>query len=108
MEQCDKAKELTFPQAERYGRVLEDKIYQVVKLIETTDDFYKITEKHFRKHYNAEAEDEVVILPKSEKVNAAPMEILGYMQDLLLEREKLEKAMTEAKAAEICIIERLL
>lgn len=88
---------LTLEEAEAYKEALKRKVRRTEEFIVETNNFYKTTEEHQRKKYNPEAEDEVVIVPKHDKMICSPMEVTAYLEDLLLETEKLLKEMEKAK-----------
>jgi len=89
---------MTWREAVDYAEILEKKMREAVKVFTETKDFYKVTETHLRKKYNPEAEDEVMVLPKKYKLNASAMDVIGYMEDLIAEREKLELEIVKRKA----------
>lgn len=93
--QTEKTIEMLWGEAKGYVRALERKLEEVLEVIAEAEDFYKITETHLRKRYNPEAEDEVIVRVKKNTLNAEPMDVIGYMEDLIAEKEKMKKLLNE-------------
>lgn len=88
--------EMSLKEATEYEMCLDKKMRKVESIVKETDDFFKVTEKHLRKKYNPDAEDKVIIAEKKNVFTCKPMDVIGYLEDLLVEKEKLKKAVKEA------------
>ena len=93
--ETEKTAEMSWFEAREYVNTLNKKLEEILRIITEAEDFYKITETHLRKQYNPEAEDEVIVMQKKNRLNAAPMEVIGYMEDLIAEKEKMAKNLSD-------------
>ena len=85
----EKAAVVSRKEAEEYAALLERKWNKALEMLREAKDFYKITETHLRKKYNPDAEDEVIVVPKKNTLNATVMDVIGYVEDLIAEKEKV-------------------
>lgn len=102
MEHQNMVKEMTLKEAKSYQESLKWKLNRVENFSVWTNNFYITTEEHLRKEYNPDAENEMIIVPKHDKMICEPMKVVEYMEDLVLELENLTDVMEkEMRKAEV-------
>jgi len=83
----------------RYSNYLENMVAAGQSYLLSNDFLVVTTQEHQRVKVNAEAKDEVIIVPKSFDVDFKPADVIKAIQAALDEREALMEAIAISKAA---------
>lgn len=89
---------MVLKEAFRYQNYLGTLIDGAISYLSSTDNVTKKKQEHFRSKVNAEAEDEIVEVPKKSDLEYTPNQIIEFLTDVLSEKEILSRAIDVAKS----------
>lgn len=81
----------------RYANYLDNLLNAAYKYLATNGFITTVKQEHLRSKVNPEATDETIIVPKFYDVDFHPMDVINFVVKVFDEREKLVKAIADAK-----------
>ena len=88
---------MVLKEAFREQNFLDGLIESAIGFLRRTDNVVNKTQKHMRKASNPDAEDEEIKVPKNVEVDYTPNAVVSFIMNVVDEKEKLTKAIVEAK-----------
>ena len=88
---------IVLKEAYRYQNYLQRLINEARNYLIKTDFVSTTKQSHHRNKANSDAEDETLIVDKPYDVEFTPNDIINFVMDAINEKEKLSKAISEAK-----------
>ena len=80
----------------QYMNFLDTNISKVNMLLYDESNLVTVQQEHLKKAANPNAEDEKIVKPKD--LRCSPMDLINFLDELVEEKEKVSKAIYEAKS----------
>ena len=80
----------------QYMNFLDTNISKVNMMLYDESNLVTVQQEHLKKAANPNAEDEKIIKPKD--LRCSPMDLINFLDELMEEKEKVSKAIYEAKS----------